>query len=229
LSKEVGMRSQSLRVFGILFVLASTLVTTANAQPAPGYPVRPTPLPQAEEVALARSAAPPEVADHAAVYVLSAKGPVKVEDGTNGVACMVSRDLHEGSLYPICFDREAVRTSMQRELMELRLRAEGKSEEDVQSAVKRAFASGELKAPATPSVIYMMSPRQVLFSSPQREGRRVGAWHPHLMIAMPNVKAADVGLASPSSIPFISLDNEGTPSAQLIVHVPTWSNGVAVK
>jgi hypothetical protein len=79
-----------------------------------------------------------------------------------------------------------------------------------------------------PSLIYMMSPKQVLFSSPQRDGRRVGAWHPHLMIAMPNMKAADFGLASPSSISFMSFEQEGTPSAQLIVHVPAWSNGVLV-
>jgi hypothetical protein len=220
------MRSNNLPL--LLFVLLSGVATAADAQPAPGYPVRPTPLPQAEEMALAKSAAPAEVADRADLYVLTAKGPAKVHDGTNGAACMVSRDLHEGSLYPMCFDRESARTSMQRELMELRLRAEGKSEDDVQRAVTRAFASGELKTPAMPAVIYMMSPKQVLFSSPQRDGRRVGAWHPHLMITMPNVKAADFGLASPSSVSFMSLDHEGTPSAQLVVHVPLWSNGVPV-
>src|SRR5262245_36929013 len=62
----IGMRLVNSYV-GILFVLASGVATAATAQSAPGYPVRPTPLPQAEEIALARSAAPPEVADHAAV------------------------------------------------------------------------------------------------------------------------------------------------------------------
>jgi hypothetical protein len=48
------------------------------------------------------------------------------------------------------------------------------------------------------------------------------------MITLPNARSADFGLATPSSVPFMSLDNEGTPTAQLVVHVPTWSNGVPV-
>jgi len=214
-----------MRLFLSLVVVA---LPCAAAAQSPRYPVKPTPLPEAEEMALARSAAPAEVAASADVYVLRADGPVKVHSGTNGAACLVSRDLHEGSLYPICYDAEGARTSMQRELMELTLRAQGKREDEVARSVADAFARGELRTPTRPSVAYMMSPRQILFSSAKAEGRRVGAWHPHLMIAMPNAKGSDFGLASPSKVDVMSFDNEGTPSAQLVVKLPAWSDGKPV-
>jgi hypothetical protein len=137
---------------------------------------------------------------------------------------MVARDLHEGSRYPICFDSEAARTLLLRELKELTLRASGMTEAQVQSAVDAAYKSGELKSPSKPAIAYMMSPRQVLFSSASAEGRRVGAWHPHLMIAMPFVTRAQFGLSAESSVDVISLDHEGTAAAQLVVKVPAWSD-----
>jgi hypothetical protein len=66
----------------------------------------------------------------------------------------------------------------------------------VKSAVTAAHADGTLRHPARATVVYMMSSRQVLFSSPLPEGRRVGAWHPHLMIAMPNATEEQLGLGS---------------------------------
>src|SRR3954462_3756722 len=99
-----------------------------------GFPERPRPLPEAEEIALATSAAPAEISAKATVYVLRATGPARAREGTNGCTCMVSRDLHKGSLYPICFDQEATQTAFPRELMELRLRFEGKNEAEVKRA-----------------------------------------------------------------------------------------------
>src|SRR5262245_40757226 len=87
-----------------LLLLGVTIPSVLAAQSTSGYPVRPKPLPDEEEIALARSAAPPEISDRADVYVLRAEGAVKLRTGTNGAACIVTRDLHEGSLYPICFD-----------------------------------------------------------------------------------------------------------------------------
>src|SRR5882724_4792585 len=109
---------------------------------------------------------------HATINVLRATGPAKAREGTNGCTCMVSRDLHKGSLYPICYDQEATRTAFPRELMELRLRFEGRSEPEVKREVVAAYADGTLPHPARPAVVYMMSSRQVLFSSPDPDGRR---------------------------------------------------------
>jgi hypothetical protein len=169
------------------------------------YPERPRPLPEAEEIALAMSAAPAEISAKATVYALRATGPARAREGTNGCTCMVSRDLHKGSLYPICYDQEATRTAFPRELMELRLRFEGKNEA---------------------AVVYMMSSRQVLFSSPLPEGRRVGAWHPHLMIAMPNATEKQLGFGEDGSAGDLQLDHGGEAEAQLIVPVTSWADSV---
>ncbi|MDQ6828153.1 MAG: hypothetical protein M3081_04745 [Gemmatimonadota bacterium] len=52
----------------------------------------------------------------------------------------------------------------------------------------------------------------------------MGAWHPHLMLVMPYATQQQFGLASPSKVDVISLDHEGTPSAELIVKVPAWAD-----
>jgi hypothetical protein len=206
-------------------LLALAVLPASLAAQSSRYPAKPKPFPEAEEIALARSAAPAEISALADVYVLRDEGPVKVHAGTNGAACMVNRDLHEGSLYPICCDREGAATSMQRELMELKLRTQGRPEDEIGRMVAAAFSNGQLRTPTKPSIAYMMSPRQILFSSAKADGRHVGAWHPHVMIAMPNAKGGDFGLASPSSVDVLSFDYEGTPSAQLVVKVPAWSDG----
>jgi len=201
----------------------------AQAQQAkPAYPVVPRSLPDAEEIALAVSAAPDEVSSRADVYVLRGSEWVKARPGTNGCACLVARDLHEGSLYPICYDQEAARTTMYREMMEVSLRAKGKSEAEIERAVDAAYASGELKMPAKSSMAYMMSPRQVLFSSPKPEGVHVGAWSPHLMLMLPGVTTEQMGLAAKSKVDIIQLNDVRpghTEHTELVVKVPTWADG----
>lgn len=210
------------------FCAVLALAVAIHAHPAEAqtsaYPSPPRPLPESEEIALAMSAAPSEVSAAADIYVLKADGPVKVRSGTNGCTCMLARDLHEGSRYPICFDREATRTVLHRELMELTLRAKGLSEDDVQRAVVAAYDRGELKAPSQPAMAYMMSSMQVLFASPYADGRRVGAWSPHVMIYIPDATAEQFGLASSSKVTEMFVSNPGTRGAHLVVKVPRWAN-----
>jgi hypothetical protein len=220
------MHRSGTRRAALAVIIALVSVAPALHGQTEAYPERPRPLPEAEEIALARSAAPAEVSAKATVYVLRATGPVRAGEGTNGCTCMVSRDLHKGSLYPICFDQEATRTAFPRELMELRLRFEGKNEAEVKSAVTAAYADGTLRHPVRAAVVYMMSSRQVLFSSPLPEGRRVGAWHPHLMIAMPNATETQLGFGEGGSAGGLQLDHGGEPEAQLIVPVPEWADSV---
>lgn len=188
------------------------------------YPVAPRPLPDAEEIALATSAAPPSIGAAADVYAVRATGPIKLRAGTNGVACMVSRDLHDGSRYPICFDREASATVMQRELLENTLRAKGLTEEKVQERVKAGFADGSLRQPDKPSLAYMLSRSQVLFSAAAADGRHVGAWHPHLMLYLPHLTRSQLGLDT-ADVGVLQLDHPGEPDALMVVKVPNWSDG----
>src|SRR5690242_21315892 len=100
------------------------------------YPTPPRSLGEAAEIALALTAAPAEISENADVYVLRGTEFVKARAGTNGCACVVGRDSHDGSRYPICFDREGARTMLFRELMEGSLRAKGNSEEKVNALVE---------------------------------------------------------------------------------------------
>ncbi|MDQ6829338.1 MAG: hypothetical protein M3081_10775, partial [Gemmatimonadota bacterium] len=192
------------------------------------YPVAPRPLPDAEEIALAMSAAPPAISAHADVYAVRTTGAVKIRAGTNGLACMVIRDPHPGSLYPMCFDREAVKSAMRYEFFRATLRAKGTPEAQIEKEVEAAYARGELRMPTKPAISYMMSPQQILFTSPYKEGRRLGAWHPHLMISMPGTASSQLGMDSTSQIDVMQLDRPGKGDAQLIVRVPHWANGMGV-
>lgn len=212
----------------LAFVLAPAAV---SAQGPANYPVAPRPLGEAEEIALALRAAPDEVSSRSDVYVLRGTDLVKVRTGTTGGACMVSRDSHEQSRYPICYDREGARSSFLREKMQVELRAKGFTEDAIKRDVKAAYANGTLRMPAQITVAYMMSPSQVLFSSPNADGVRVGAWWPHIMIQAPSgVSAEEFGLlAKNSKVDVLSLDAAGEGHhPELTIKVPAWSNGQAV-
>jgi hypothetical protein len=210
-----------------LFIAAIPVALSAQTKPV--YPTPPKPLGDEAEIALALTAAPAEITSGADVYVLRGTEFVKAKTGTNGCACMVARDLHEGSRYPICFDREGATTMLQREMMEGSLRAKGKTEAEVQAAVDAAYAKGELRLPAKAAVAYMMSAQQVLFSSAKADGRRVGPWSPHLMLMLPGVTPDQLGLAHESKVDVIQIHNRGASHSELIVKVPAWSDGTPAK
>ena len=209
-------------------LLVTSAAAAAGAQSAPnGYPVKPVPLSDSAEIALAVSAAPPELSDQATVYAVRDGQVLTIRRGSNGSACIVARDLHGGSLYPICYNPEGARTVLTRELLEVRLRSLGASEDSVERAVAAGYATGQLEPPKSLAMAYMMSPRQVLFSSPRAEGRRVGAWHPHLMFFMPGATPSMFGLSSEDSEP-VAVSGSGTPRAEVVVKVQKWSDGTPV-
>lgn len=216
------------RRIAVLLALWPALLSAQSSAPAKVYPSPPRALGDADEIALAITAAPAEISENADVYVLRGTEYVKARSGTNGCACMVARDLHEGSRYPICYDQEGSRTLLLREMMEGSLRAKGMAEDVVQRAVDAAYAKGELKMPSKASLAYMMSPKQVLFSSAKPEGVRVGAWSPHLMLVMPNVTPDQIGLAHESKVDIIQIHERGASHSELVVKVPKWSDGTPV-
>lgn len=205
----------------VLVLAPATLVGQSK------YPSPPRSLGEAAEIALALTAAPAEVSRDADVYVLRGTDFVKARAGTNGCACVVGRDSHEGSRYPICFDREGARTLLFRELMEGSLRAKGKTEAEVQALVDAAYKTGELELSTKSSIAYMMSPQQVLFSSPNADGVRVGAWSPHIMLMLPGVAPEQLGLAHDSKVDVIQIHDRGGTHAELVVKVPKWSDGTS--
>ncbi|MBC7894076.1 MAG: hypothetical protein H7066_01615 [Cytophagaceae bacterium] len=210
----------------MLLCVSLLLTGERAAAQGPRYPVVPVPLADSIEIALALTAAPRELTDSADVFVVSAGVIRHVKRGTTGAGCTVARDLHEGSLYPICFNAEAARTAMQRELMEVRLRSVGVSEDSIKRAVATAYKDGTLRLPGRMALAYMMSPRQVLFSSPDADGVRVGAWHPHIMIYTPEETGRDLGFARAGSMAGVfQVPSARSERGEFIVVVPRWADG----
>jgi len=204
-----------------------TLATTASAQDGARYPVQPKSLPDAEEIALAMSAAPEEVSSRADIYALRGTKFEKIRSGTNGTACLVARDYHPGSLYPICFDQEGVRTLMLREMREVSLRAEGIPEPRIEEMVQEEMASGKLPKATKAALAYMMSPRQVLYSSADSTGRRVGQWFPHVMMANVGISKEQLGLSS--RYLYVQAGGEAGSLHEFVVLTAVWSDGKPAK
>lgn len=207
------------------FVLAAAgafAVAPVSAQESPGLAGPFRLLPAEREVALARSAAPPSVSDHATVWVLEPGGFRQVVEGTNGVSCMVSRD-HPESLYPICYDREASRTILPIEIWEVHRRMEGMAESAIAAEVEARLDDGRFAAPTRGALTWMMSPDQVLFAG--ADGPRVGPWHPHAMIYIPGATAEELGVSGLTPSGDFQVALAGTPRAHLIIQTVTWADG----
>lgn len=216
-----------MRVTLPVFLMCATLLASAGAQEPARYPVKPVSLPDAEEIALAMSAAPEEVASRADIYALRGTKFEKIRPGTNGTACMVARDYHPGSLYPICFDQEGTRTLLLREMREVSLRAEGVPEARIDSLVQQELATGKLPKATKAALAYMMSPRQVLFSSADSTGRRVGQWWPHVMMANVGISREQLGLSS--RYLYLQAGGETGSLHEFVVLTAVWSDGKPAK
>jgi len=200
----------------LILLLLAGLPTLALAQRATAGRPGPRPLmPRDREIALARSAAPAEVSGKATVLILTDQGYVVAEPGSNGVTCVVLRG-HPESVEPVCYDPEAAATILPIELRKNQLFGQGKSAADVEREVSAGLLSGRYRLPRRPAMTYMMSAGQVLYSD---EGQRVGNWQPHLMLYIPYVTGADLGLGDPPSRRAALVVDGGRPLANIIVVV----------
>lgn len=202
----------------LLIALAISLPTDATAQLFRNGDPGPRPLlSPGREIALARSAAPASVSDSASIYVLARNGYDLVIQGTNGVACYVSR-AWVASIEPHCFDREGAATIMKIGMRRVELLHGGMSVEDANRTLAAAILEGTLRLPDRPVMSWMMSSAQQLVGD---GGRAVGAWRPHVMIYYPYLTAEDAGLAGAPGAPLSAvMANPGSALANVVVVVP---------
>jgi hypothetical protein len=188
---------------------------------------------RAEEIALARSAAPATISDAATVYVMTDTGYVEAAKGTNGFTCLVVRsfivpDVDSATTWdpriqaPHCFNAEATPTV----LPNIRYRAHamfrGVAPARIAAGVRAAYASHRWPMMAMGGMAYMLSPRQWLTP----EGRN---WKPHLMFFLPSARAAaswgaaqamDASVIDAGSYPFGS-----ATGGFVLIPVEQWSDG----
>ena len=165
--------------------------------------------PEAVQIAIAESAAPPAVAADATVYIISAKGYRKVREGRNGFTCLISRQ-YRNTLEPECFDAEGTATVLPARLFVEGRRADGAADVEIERELEEGYRSGRFLAPRKPGIVYMLSAHNYVLDP---SSKQVVHFPGHLMFYAPYATQKDVG--SGPGAPFIV--SPGTPHALMIV------------
>jgi len=206
----------------LLATIATPLAAQGKYPPVDAYL-----MPRDAEIALARSAAPPALADRASVKVLTKSGFEVAQEGDNGLVCLVMRGfsaptytpaafraiVYDPAIHaPICFAAPAVRAVLPYYELRTKLALAGKDPDQITEALQAAYVKGELPRRDGATFAYM-------FSSHQHLGPGIGAWHPHMMVFVPYADAATVG-ATPfgETLPTVT-DDAGTPFAVVVIPV----------
>lgn len=200
------------------WILASVLVPASLAAQLDPPPVAPAIRSPADEIRYARSAAPAEISKDAKVWVLENGHYVVAQQGTSGVACEVGRNSPT-SFEPQCGDAEADSTILAIFRFRTEERIAGKSIAEIKADVDSGIASGRLRGPQRPALVYMESASQVL-SDP--DGKNRSHFMPHLMIFYPGMTNSAMGIFPSKSADVPNVTREGTAISGLIVVMREW-------
>ncbi len=207
------------------FITASTLGAQQPPDLAP-YLI----ADRAAEVALARTAAPPEVSGNAAVLVLTPKGYIEAARGTNGFTCVVMRSFAAGPddpafwnprvSAPHCFNPPAVRTVLPTVLAQIDWALAGATPAELKARIRKAYAERQFPMPEAGAMTYMLSPQQHL-------GDTDPHWMPHLMFYYDRTLGAAAFGAGGMTAPVIdaTAGDPDTPVLVLFIPTRTWSDG----
>ena len=202
--------------------------TAADANPyAAMAPIDQYRMARADEIALARSAAPASVAEHAEVLVLGDHGFEVAVKGTNGFVCSVGRSWDMGFDNPefwnpkirsaMCNNAVAAHSVLPRFLTRAEWVVAGVSKGEIQKREAAAWASGKYQAPESGAMCYMMA-------KGARINDAVGHWHPHVMFYLPRTDDAAWG-ANQTDSPVAADSTNFEHTSIFMVIVGNWSDG----
>jgi hypothetical protein len=227
------MRKNKIIVFAFLVqVFLSAVTLYARAQAVNPYPAM-APVDQYlisdqnSEIALARTAAPASISDHAEVMVLGRNGFTTAVKGTNGFLCLVERSWGASTdapefwnpkiRSPICFNPQAAKTFAPIFLTKTKLVLAGKTKAEIVQATVSALDKKELPVLEPGAMCYMLSKQQYL----NDDGK---AWHPHLMVLVSGDAEKSWGANLPGS-PVIAANDPEERVTILMVWAGQWSDG----
>jgi len=181
---------------------------------------------KSDEVALARSAAPPSISNDAEILTLGIRGYETASQGKNCFTCIVERawanDFDSAEFWnpkvraPICFNAASARSVLPAYLRRTEWVLAGASKADMFARTRAAIAAKMITAPEIGAMCYMMSKNGNLSDAD-------GHWHPHLMFFLPHTESAAWGANLPG-VPMFGGD--GTePVTVFMTPVPNWSDG----
>lgn len=189
---------------------------------------------QADEVALARSAAPPSIAAKADILTLGSHGYETAIKGSNGFVCLVERSWATGFAdaqfwnprfrAPICHNRAAARTVLPDYIERTGWVLAGVPVSDMAARTRVKLSAKTLMLPDPGAMSYMLSKQAHLHDAD-------GHWHPHVMFYLANTDAAAWGANLDGSPIFADstgvLGEKGSvePVTTFFVPVAKWSDG----
>lgn len=223
-------------VCAIVALAVCSLPAQAGAARA-GYP-KMAPLDQylaadgAGEMALARTAAPPSIADHATILTLGRHGYETAVKGSNGFVCLVQRswanDFDNGQFWnprirtPQCWNAAAAKSLLPDYLNRTRWVLAGVSRDEMAVRTKAQFADHEVGPPASGSMAYMMSKQQYISDATPATGP--ASWYPHVMFFVRATDGSPWGANVPGG-PLFSSTSDAEPVTTYFLVVPNWSDG----
>jgi hypothetical protein len=216
------------------FVALSAVLLCASLARAADYS-RMAPLDQymmdrSAEIALAKSAAPPSIADKATVLVLTRHGYETAIKGINGFVCAVERSWMAQYDFPqfwnphmrgpLCYNPEAVRSILPYTTRRTELVLAGRSKPEIEAAIRAGIEKHELPPLDAGAMTYMMSKQQYLNDKARN-------WMPHLMFYFPRADGANWGADLPGAPPMLNpqFQNSAEAISVIMVPAPHWSDG----
>ena len=181
----------------------------------------------ADEIALARSAAPTSISGDAEVMILGTHGYETAAKGKNGFVCIVERswgaDFDDAEFWnpkiraPICYNAPSARSVLPEFLKRTGWVLAGVSKAEMMERVKSAVSANTFSAPEPNSMCYMMSKNGYLSDA-------VKHWHPHVMFFVPSKVSKTWGADLPGS-PVMAHENVVEPITVFFIAVMMWSDG----
>jgi hypothetical protein len=181
-----------------------------------------------DEIALARTAAPPSISANAEVLVLGKHGYETAVRGRSGFVCFVERSWAAGFddaefwnpklRAPNCFNPPAVRSVLPQYLQRTEWALAGIGRPQMIEKARAAFASRRFTGPEAGSLSFMLSKQGYLGDD------AAGPWLPHVMFFIPHGQAVAWGAGLKAS-PILGAD--GTPFEPTVLFIPVrlWSDG----
>ncbi len=220
--------ASGLAVFAALGLAAAVQAQKATPYPS-AAPAREYLMGSAdEEIAFARTAAPPSISKDAEVLVLGLHGYESRVKGTNGFVCFVERSwtggFHDAEFWnpkiraPNCFNPPAVRSVLPQYLKRAEWAFAANTREQMIRKAADAFAARQFTPPDPGSFSFMLSKLSFLGDEAG------GPWYPHVMFFVPHGQAAAWGAGLEGSP---VLGGEGDPSEPTVLYIPVrrWSDG----
>jgi hypothetical protein len=199
--------------------------------PYPGMaPIEQYQMDRSAEIALARTAAPASISKDAEVLVMGQKNYETAVGGKNGFVCLVGRSWlspfdnpefwNPRNRSPECFNPPAVLSLLPYVVKTTGMVLSGFSKTQILDGIKVAVDKKELGAPASGSLIYMMSKEAYLTDQPPHN-------LDHLMFDLPRMDGAAWG-ANLAGAPIFFRQLDPAPITEFYVVMGEWSDGTPV-